>query len=276
MSTQYLDCDDLKLAYRLLNEGADHDPVLMIMGWTGVKEDWRSLAAALAERHPTVVFDNRGMGESTITEGPYTIAQLAADARRLLDHLGWEKAHVVGISMGGMIAQQLALDAPERVHRLVLGCTMHGGTGHVPPDAETLAGMQISGPVTDPRDILRATLRINFTEAWIAADPARFERIVENSLPYRRSRRGLFAQLQAILEFDLEHRIGEIQAPTLVVHGTGDRLIPCANAEKIASRIPDSRLLTLPDAGHLFWDMDEGRAAREILEFFAEHRLTAR
>lgn len=264
--TQKAAFDDVTLAYRILNRGHAATPLLMIQGLTAVKEDWAGLAEALALDRPVLVYDNRGMGESSVPDGPYSVEQLARDGLRMLDHVGWPAAHVMGISMGGMIAQELVLIAPERAGKLVLGCTGHGGAQAHWPGQEVLASFMIQ-PGEQPRDVTARLMRINLTEAWIAANPNEFERIVDDSLGRRRSKRGMIGQMGAVMNFDVAERISGIEHETLIIHGREDRLLPYPNAELMAAKIPRSKLLDLPNAGHMFWRMDEGESARAIREF---------
>lgn len=261
---------DVRLAYEILNPQGSGLPLVLIMGWTGVKEDWGVMAERVAKHRPVLVFDNRGMGQSSVPDGPYDMDMLAHDTLRLLDHVGWPRAHLAGISMGGMIAQLLALRAPNRIERLILGCTSHGGPDAVAPDANVFAVIQSAQAKPDPRETVRAFLRINYTEVWIAAHPQRFEEAVEASLKYRRSRRGMMHQLAAILGFDTSPYLHAITQPTLILHGTDDQLLPYGNALRLREKIRSSHHLALPGAGHLFWEMDGGASAEAISAFLSE------
>jgi pimeloyl-ACP methyl ester carboxylesterase len=220
----------------------------------------------LATDRPVVVFDNRGMGESDVPEGPYSIEQLADDAFAVADAVGWRRFHLLGISMGGMIAQTMALMAGDRIERLVLGCTSHGGADQTAPEPGVMASLR-PAPGAPRREMVGNMLRVNYTPEWIAADPSRFERMIDLSLAYRRSMRGLMHQMGAIMGFDVSVRIAGIDRPTLVVHGDRDVLLPWPNAASIAGKIPGAQLHTLRGAGHLFWDVDEGESARVIAAF---------
>lgn len=175
----------VRLTYRVFNAGAGGQPLLMIMGLSGVKEDWRDLPEALAVDRPVAVFDNRGMGESDVPDGPYTMDQLAGDAEAVLDALAWPQAHVMGISMGGMIAQTLALRAPERIDRLVLGCTSDSGRFAPAPDRAVMNAM-MPAPGTTPQEAAARALAVNYTPEWIEQDRDRFQALVDEATRYRR------------------------------------------------------------------------------------------
>ncbi|MBI2059290.1 MAG: alpha/beta fold hydrolase [Nitrospirae bacterium] len=268
---EFFELPDVGLSYRVLNPGATGLPLVMVMGWTGVKEDWESLSDALAADRPVLIFDNRGMGESSVPDGGYTMEMLAGDAMRLTEHVGWKRFHLLGISMGGMIAQTCALMNPDRIEKLVLACTHFGGRGVVQPLPEILAVFQAAlganSKVIDVRAYVKNLMPVNYTAAWVKANPSRVEELIERSLRYRRSRRGMMSQLSAVLGFDVSDRVSAISHETLVVHGTGDNLIPYENGVRLSKKIPRARLHSLPDAGHVFWDMDNGASALAIREF---------
>lgn len=271
MQTSFLDLPDVRLAYQVLNPDLASLPLVMVMGWTGVKEDWESLSEAAAADRPILVFDNRGMGESSVPDGAYTMDMLAQDAVRLAEQVGWKRFHLLGISMGGMIAQTIALTVPDRIEKLVLGCTHFGGRQVVQPLPEILnvfqAAMGANSKIVDVRAYVRNLMPVNYTAAWAKANPARIEELIERSLRYRRSRRGMMSQLSAVLGFNASEKVSAIPHETLVVHGTGDNLIPYENGVRLAKKIPHARLHSLPDAGHVFWDMDSGASALAIREF---------
>ncbi len=267
--TRYARREGVRLAYAILNPAATAVPLVMIMGLGGVKEDWRHLAPALAADRPVLVQDNRGMGESDVPEGPYSMEMLALDALAVMEAAGWSGAHLLGASMGGMIAQTMALTAPDRFRRLVLGCTSHGGRGQVPASREVLAKLEPQ-PTRDPLEVVRELLRVNYTDEWIDSHPERFESLVRERFRYTRRVSGIEAQLAAIRRFDVEHRIQTLPQVTAVLHGTADILIPFVNGESIAAKIAGARLYPLAGAGHLFWDMDEGASIDIIRAFLRE------
>ncbi len=224
-------------------------PLLLIAGIPAIASDWRPLAARLADGARRVLaYDNRGSGESSVTPGPYSTAQMAADALALLDHLGVEEADVFGMSMGGMIAQELALLAPARVRRLVLGCT-HAGVAHASPPPAA-AGRAFALATDDWALRMRTLAPFAFAERvdteLLEAFIAKKSLDVQDSAGYR-------AQIAAVLSHDTAARLREIRAPTLILSGDDDRVIPGASSELLAARIEDAKLVVIPGTGHLFF-----------------------
>ncbi len=246
-------------------------PLLLIQGLSGTHLAWgERFLAQLEPDFECVVFDNRGIGNSGGAAEPFTIADLAADALAVLDAAELETAHVLGISMGGMTAQELALAAPDRLRTLTLGCTYCGGPGSsliAPEDAAPLLEAIASG---DPERVFEASYEVNLSPAF-RADESRFAEFtaMADALPARRQTVEL--QLGAVAGHDTNARIGQIAAPTLVVHGSEDEMIPVANGELIASLIPGARLEILDGVGHMFWWEQPERAA----ELIRSHALGA-
>ena len=240
------------------------EPLLLIQGLSGTHLAWgEPFLSRLEPDFDCVVFDNRGIGNSAEVSEPFTIADLADDALTVMDAAGIETAHVLGISMGGMIAQQVALAAPQRLRTLTLGCTYPGGPGSsliAPEDAGPLLEAFGSG---DLDRVLKAMYEINLSPDF-RADPANYEAFtaMASALPARQSTVQL--QIQAVGGHDTQARLAEIEAPTLVIHGTEDRMIPVANGELIASLIPGAKLEIFEGVGHLFWWERPERSAELI------------
>jgi pimeloyl-ACP methyl ester carboxylesterase len=238
------------------------EPLLLIQGLGGNSLHWgEGFLGGLEDSFELILFDNRGAGRSgPLGEGEHTIADLASDALGLLDALEIESAHVVGISMGGMVAQELVLAAPQRVRTLTLGCTFPGGPEAKMTDMEVvglLAEAVLSGD--DER-----TLRVGY-EVMIAAEygeqEGAYELYAELAGQYRAPIPVLMAQLAAIMGHDTSARLGEVQVPTLVIHGTEDRLMAVENGELIARLIPGAQLELLEGSGHMFfWEQPERSA----------------
>ncbi len=238
----------MKLAYDVEGSG---ESLVMIPGLGYGRTGWGPAPARLSRRFTVVTFDNRGFGGSEITPGPYTTAQLAEDALGLLDTLAIERAHVLGISLGGLIAQELVLAAPERVHKLVLCSTTAGGPASVPMPEKTVALMGRQ-PQLDPQEAMRL-----FVENALSPDPS--EELVDEIVAYRTANppdpAGWYAQAAAGAAHDAMERLGDIRAPTLVVHGTADNVVDAGNAPLIADAIPGARLELLEGVGHLLpWE----------------------
>ena len=252
----------MNLAYDVEGSG---EPLLLIQGLGYGRTGWGPAVARLAKRFKVVTFDNRGFGGSEITPGPYTTAQLAGDALALLDAVEIERAHVVGISLGGMIAQELVLAEPSRVTKLVLCSTTAGGPTAVPMPEKTVALMGRQ-PQLDPQEAMRL-----FVENALSPEPP--EGLVDEIVAYRLANppdpAGWYAQAQAGAAHDAMARLGDIGVPTLVVHGTADNVVDAGNAPLLAHAVPGARLELLDGVGHLLpWERPDEFAAL-VEEFLA-------
>jgi 3-oxoadipate enol-lactonase len=251
--------------------GGSGEPLLLIQGMSGTHVSWgEPFLAPLREPFDVIAFDNRGIGLSAPIEGAFTIVEMAEDAAGLMDELGIESAHVVGISMGGMIAQDLALAHPERLRSLTLGCTYCGGPGSqlMPQEnVEILAAGMMSG---DRDKAIRASYEVNLSPAF-RSDESRYAAFHEMATSVPAAKRTIELQAQAIFGHDTSARLGEISTPTLIVHGTDDGVLPYPNGELIASLMPTARLETLESVGHMFWWEQPDRSA----ELVREHALAA-
>ena len=258
-----IDVDGTELYYERRGAG---EPLLLIQGLGGNSLHWgEGFLGGLEEGFELVLYDHRGAGRSGALDAEVTIADLAGDAIALLDALEVGSAHVVGISMGGMVAQELALSAPERVRTLTLGCTFPGGPEATMTDMEVvgmLAEAVLSG---DEERAMRAGFEVMIAAEYGEQEGA-YELYRELAAQYRAPISVLMAQLSAIMGHDTSRRLGEIEAPTLVVHGTEDRLMDVGNGELIARLIPGARLELLEGSGHMFfWEQPE-RSARLVRE----------
>lgn len=256
-------------------------PLVLVHGLGYARWGWEPVADALAERFEVVLLDNRGIGGSDAPPGPYTVAEMAGDVIRVLDEAGLERAHLVGTSLGGMIVQELALAAPERVARLALVCTTPGGPNAAPMPkvtvkllAEVFARQSGEPPGSpEPPPLVRSAdkaLRA-FVENALAPDPpeATVERILEHRLATAQPLAAWMAQAAAGADFDAWDRLPGLTAPTLVVHGTADVVVAPANADLLVGRIPGARLEWFEGCGHLlFWEEPE-RFVEIVGEFLA-------
>jgi pimeloyl-ACP methyl ester carboxylesterase len=241
------------------------EPVLLIMGLGYSSDMWWRIRPLLDGTYRTIVLDNRGAGRSDVPPGPYPIALMADDALAVLDAAGVERAHVFGISMGGMIAQELALQSPGRVRSLILGCTAAGGPTAVRAEPEVTQLLMNRGSLT-PEEAATAAI------PYIYDSGTTRDRIDEDLAirrPWLARPEAYNAQLQGILAWESYDRLPQLRMATLVIHGERDRLVPLGNGELIAGRIPGAKLRTLPHAGHIFPTDQTAASSHAILEFLA-------
>jgi 3-oxoadipate enol-lactonase len=258
---------DLDLAYYVRGQGF---PVLMIQGLGGRAADWGSVPAALATDFEVITVDNRGTGRSAKPDEPYTLEQMADEAVGVLDVLGHAQAHVVGLSMGGMIAQLVALRHPRRVTRLVLIATTPGGPHTTPPTDAALAAL-MPDLTQPPAEIIRASVQAITAPGFADAHPDVVRQAVDTALAAPTPQHVFLRQMQAIMSSDRYDRLAEISLPTLVIHGDVDPLVPHANGETLAGRIPGARLRTMRNCGHLvMWEQPTELSAA-LREFLSDH-----
>jgi pimeloyl-ACP methyl ester carboxylesterase len=242
-------------------------PVLFLNGSGATLAGMRVLLDVFVARVDLLAHDQRGLGRTEIPPGPYSMADYAADAVALLDHVGWDRARVVGVSFGGMVAQELAVTAPERVEKLALLCTSPGG-GLASYPLHELAELDESAraerylPLLDTR----------FTGDWLATHES--DRNLVAMMAARQTgaktddvARGELEQLGAREHHDVLDRLGRITAPTLVAAGRFDGIAPLPNSEAIAARVPGAELRVY-DGGHAFFAQDP-RALPDVVEFLA-------
>ncbi len=245
------------------DESGVGNPVLLIMGLGYSLDMWHRTRPVLAQRYRTIAFDNRGIGRSDTTPGPYSIALMASDAAAVLDAAGVSQARVIGVSMGGMIAQEFVLRYPQRVERLVLGCTSCGGANAVPGTPEALRVLTARADMP-PEEACRAAVPYIYD----ASTPR--ERIEEDlalRLRHFPSREGYLAQLQGILAWSSYSRLDQIRTRVLVIHGETDPLIPAENARILAGRIPGAKLVLIASASHIFTTDQPAASHAAMLEF---------
>jgi 3-oxoadipate enol-lactonase len=243
-------------------------PVLLIMGLSFTHEMWFRALPSLASEYRVIVFDNRGMGRSDVPKGLYSIPQMATDAHAVIRAAGISAADVIGASMGGMIAQELALRFPDCVRRLVLACTSHGGpfarwpdvTGHARRNNRSGAGRWERALIpllyadTTPRERIDEDLKIRSRCQWCY--------------------RGFLGQLAGILVWSSYRRLPRIGVPTLVIHGESDRLVPPQNGKAVASRIPRAQFRLVPDAGHMLLTDQPEFCEQIVLSFLDQQEVS--
>jgi pimeloyl-ACP methyl ester carboxylesterase len=252
------DVGDSELSYERAGSGP---PLLMIMGMSGTFDHWDpAFLDGLRQEFETIIYDHRGVGSSSRLSGHLTIAQLAEDAAGLLEALEIDCAHVLGISMGGMVAQELALGHSERVQTLTLGCTYCGGEGSALASEDVMRRLAEGMMSGDRERAIRAGWEANVSPRF-AADQEAYMRFLEIGQRRAVPVEVIMEQIQAIGAHDTAARLPELELPTLVVHGTLDEMLPVRNGWLIAGLIPDSRLEIFEETGHLFfWEHPERSA----------------
>ncbi len=244
------------------------EPVVLIMGLAFSLDMWHRTLPYLTPRYRAILLDNRGVGRSDVPPGPYRIPLMASDVLAVMDGAGVDAAHVVGASMGGMIAQEMAIRSPARVRSLVLACSF---CGIVRSKWPSLRLFRAAGRWRDmtPRQ------RAEYFVPYLYAPTTPRDRIDEDMrirLQHYPTDRGYFNQAAALMLFDSHRRLRRIQCPTLVVHGERDPLIPIENASILARRIPNARLISIPDASHLFTTDQPDLSHQTLLTFLESLR----
>ncbi|MBV8867755.1 MAG: alpha/beta fold hydrolase [Acidobacteriaceae bacterium] len=263
----YVNSDGIRLYWK---EHGSGPPVLLIMGLSFTHEMWYRVLPALTSRCRVILFDNRGMGLSDVPTGPYTIRQMARDAAAVLDAARVPAAHVIGASMGGMIAQELALTYPTRVLSLVLACTSHGALLARWPRFVRPRGIKWGEAERRARELALAPL--------LYAPSTPLDRIHEDLEVQCRSNwtyKGFLNQFSGILLWSSYRRLPSIRVPTLVVHGDRDCLIPHQNGRVVASRIPGARFRLIENAGHILTTDQPEACTRIMVEFVRQIRGTS-
>ncbi|MBP2324357.1 pimeloyl-ACP methyl ester carboxylesterase [Kibdelosporangium banguiense] len=239
------------------------EPLLLIQGMSGHHDMWGDWFLELLEPHFDVVaYSHRGISTSSRADAPFTIADLADDAAGIITASGWQRAHILGISLGGMVAQELALRHADSVQTLTIGCSWAGGPSVAL--AETARRMVDAMATRDVEHALKTGYEANLSPRF-AADPTNFSRYAKLSLSQRVPVPVVLMQWDAAQNHSAYARLANISAPTLVIHGTADACMPHRNGEHIASLIPGSRLELLPGVGHLFWWEQPQRTADLLL-----------
>ena len=246
------------------------EPLLLVAGQGADHHSWDLVLDDFAGQYRCITWDHRGTGASDAPEGPYSIELFAADAMGLLDHLGIQRAHAYGVSMGGRICQRLAIDHGGRLGAVVLGCTTPGNAHGVrrPPDVDA---QMANRPAN--RDALIAFLAGQMVSAeWFAANPeyqAAVERRIEQPLPPAIQR----LHYEASEGHDAWDGLPAITRPVLVIHGDRDQVNPTANAYLLAGRIPGAELCIVRGGRHGYHLEFREQASSVVLDFLARHPL---
>lgn len=250
---------------------AEAEALLLIMGLGANASAWELQLPDFSREYRVIAFDNRGAGRTDKPRSPYTMSQMADDAAGLMDHLGVESAHVFGMSMGGMIAQELVLHRPQRVRTLVLGGTMAGGPNAVMAGPQ-LIQQWVSTALLPLEQAIENGLHFLYSERFIARNR---ERLVKRAMEMAHLQPPLYAlqrQVMAVVQFSSYSRLAAIEAPTLVISGTDDRIVPPENSRILTERIAGAQSLELEGAGHGFLVERAKETNAAVLAFLGRHR----
>jgi 3-oxoadipate enol-lactonase len=249
----------INLDYTVVGKGA---PLVMIMGMGFGQKGWLFQTGYFKKYFQVITFDNRGSGNSDKPEGPYSTRQMAADTIGLMDDLQIDKAHILGISLGGMIAQEIAINYPQRVNKLVLGCT------YCRQDNNT------SGDYPEWSQAVQLRFRGNFDPMFEKLLNQRWNRVIFGSILKRALKKGgqagavgMAGQYQACLEHHTSERLAQIKAPTLVIGGTADRVMKPSSFKVMADLIPGSQLLMIDKGSHSVFVETRGQFNQKVLNF---------
>ena len=262
----FFDRATISINYQILGEGPR---VLFFNGSGGSIKGSQLLINAFAKTCQVLAHDQRGLGETSVPNGPYTMADYAQDAAALLDHVGWQTTNIIGLSFGGMVAQEFAVTFPDRVDRLVLMCTSAGGSAGSSYPLHQLAQL----PTDERNKALRLLTDTRFTDQWLAAHPENAEimRLQEDRPDTQKTQLEILGerlQLEARKGHDVANRLHLVTAPTFIAAGRFDGIAPLANSQAIAARIPNSTL-NVYEGGHPFFTQDR-QAMRDIRTFLSQ------
>jgi 3-oxoadipate enol-lactonase len=262
---------DINIYYEIHGQG---EPLVNIPGAGSTLDGFWLFIPVYSREYRLVLYDPRGAGRTEAPDVAYTTETLADDLAGLLDTLGIDAAHIMGGSMGGMIAQQFALRHPERVRSLILAATKFGGPHEIPVDAEILDYWE-HPKQQSPEEMVMESLRLQMNQQFIDKNPDLTKQIIKRALeaPRPATPQSGMRQVEAILGHNTYDRLPEIKAPTLVIHGDADRMSPVGNGKILASRIPNAELVILKNMGHSFMIEAFDESNRIILDFLGKHRL---
>lgn len=262
----FADSGGLKIYYEVVGQG---DPLVLIQGYGQHLLHWGTLPEELAKiQYQVILIDNRGTGRSEKPTAPFTIADMADDVVKVLDALSIKRASVLGISMGGMIAQEFALNHADRLLNLILGCTFCGGSHAIAPDegAMKLFDFEYMKSLS-PEQRAKEVFGFLCSDEYIESHPEAFKYYYKVTADYEPPTYIFQRQGEAVAGFDTWERLPQIKAPTMIISGTSDRVIPFKNSEILEERIPGAELVLLQDKRHFFF-LEAADSARIFVNGF--------
>jgi len=244
-------------------------PLVLIPGFGAGAWMWFKQVPTLSQKFRAIVFDPRGIGRSSKPEQFFSIGTLADDLAALLDALDLERAHILGASFGGFVAQEFALAYPQRTDRLILCCTSFGGARHLAPNERVLRALASTEGLNTPERV-RKSLLLSFSPRYLAEQTEEVERMIALRLTHPVSDEVYSGQLHTAMAFDAEARVGQIDAPTLVITGDADRVVPADNSRNLAAAIPRARLTVIAGGSHQFFVERADEFNRAVCDFLKE------
>ncbi len=258
----------VNLAYELHGTG---EPLVLIHGAQSDRSIFANLLPDFVDQFQVLVFDQRGSGQSEKPDVEYTIGMIADDTAALMEHAGFSSAHVYGVSMGGMIAQELAIRHGAVVRSLVLGCTTPGGSQAVSLEGEAIQNSHSTAPLS-AEERGRALAETAFTTGYIEQHPELIPALIEARKKQPLDPIGFAHRMKAAYRHNTFDRLSQITCPTLVITGKNDALIAWENSQLLADHIDDSELVILEPAGHVFWVEQPARSREAIRTFLQKQK----
>lgn len=263
----FLKLGNVEIHYEVYGSG---EPLVLVPGFAAGAWIWAKQIAQLSAKFRVVTFDPRGIGQSTFDAEPSTMRLLADDTDALLQLLEIDHAHILGVSFGGFVAQEFALAYPDATRTLSLCCTSFGGPNHVPPSMDIMtAVLTPHGFNTEAR--VRRNLLPAFSPDFARNHPDEVEEVIRLRLANPVAEDAYRAQLKAGLGFDAESRVGTIQAPTLVLSGDADAIVPAQNSRNLAAKIPGATLRLVEGGSHLFFIEQPDQFNQRVIEFLSQN-----
>lgn len=260
--------DGADIYYEIHGHG---EPLILIPGLGTGLWLWFKQVAAFAKSFRTIIFDPPGVARSNKSGAAFSVHTLAATVANLLDALDVERAHVVGASLGGFVAQEFALAYPQKTRSLVLCCTSAGGARHIPPPQSVLEAYASNFQLNvDER--IRQNLLLSFSPRYVAEHAAEVEHVLQMRLSNFVPDDVYLNQVRAGQTFDADARVAQIQSPTLVITGDADRIVPSENSVNLAAAIPQAELVSVPDGSHMFFIEEAERFNAAVIEFIKQVR----
>ena len=260
----------INIYYEIHGKG---EPLVLIAGYGANSISWFNQTPVLSKKYRVIIFDNRGTGRSDKPDIPYTIKMMADDTAGLLDAIGIRAAHVFGLSMGSAIAQEFAINYPEKVISLILGCASSGAAHSA--SADPAAMMQLlnmkDSKQKSPEEEVKLLLPIIFTQEFIDKNKDKIGEFIKRRAEHPTPPFAYGRQGQAVVGFDTYDRLPQIKAPTLIINGSEDKICPLENARRLGSRIPNSEVVILEKVAHSFNAEAPEKTNSIILDFLKRH-----